>query len=1323
MGNLASRLLCVALVLTCFAATLTAAEVVSQKSPRDRLANAEALLRFSMIENGDLQALDEARAIVRDVLDHIAKPEIVPDNSERKRRFEAEARRLDEQITRERNKTEGTFYGRFPLARVVMHQDDRAVPIFTAKGAARKAALRDAFDHAVEWLPGAGWHVVVLASGDNIDGTARENLKRFLEDETPAALAVAPNVTLVPMSDTSGISVPSWTAPDSAFLDCCRDAVAKASHDGRPVNLCVMLVRASNPEPTDRPWYQVQWRAFYASTLESALAKESPTTLEAYREYVGSGMAIDRSSQASAIHGTFAALLLLALAGYAVLCLAAGRASPPWQEWLVAPLSGFALGALLPGLLAPLFERIAPSPLTAAAYAAWWPAMTGALLVLTPAVVFQLASRSMSGTLESLRCDGRLGIMLASVGCGVASYFSRAAFLSVGDAASAAVPALVASVTVVLYLFGRALDSSDRVPASLVPVAALLALPLGIGAFMVSAPVLWSVAAAGFVVIAGSVLFDKRHGASAKKIAAPNEPKPAASLARSLAALEERLRSPLYQASTAYTEARGHLDRAGDGKTVWLGLCGASGTGKSALSQRLIADMRERHAGTRVLTASCRSNAPPYQAFSDALVDFKDKLGIPLAQPQSTKLDSVLQELVSMFVPYWDLLSGLGGSSSGSSGGAAELFSAVSGALRKLAKKQPVVLLIDNVESIDEGSAALLRHLFQQLPAGGKVSLVVLLCARDEHAFKAANVQPQLIHVPTPTAAQQRAILTDSLGIEPAAAERIVHALGVVGEEPGGLFWLLDAVAELASTGSLETTDRGIAFRRDTDLAALPVPANLKQMLIEKLRSSTDHQLVVQGAALLGETFSVSALADALSIDRLDLLQTLRRLEQNARIVRDIADDDRYAFSSAFMFETVREEFAIQPADAQHRPPKLVQELHARIAMALEHSTEGDAVDVYALARHYSAAGARHARKSFEYCRKAATQARTSYAFDEARRWLTLATEAAASFGEAFDPASELLSIECDEAHVTGRRRIEVAEKIWQRVTNDPQAPHPLLVTAARACYDAGRDSGAPVWFERAITIAQRIVDGSSDRVERAAGYHMIGASLPFAKRDKRLAALKEGLKLIQQNSAGDKESVSLEAKLVGSLAEALSYGSAEERVRARELFEQGLELRERHRLGDLPGQARVHGGLGRLALLETPPDYDSARLHFQLDLQLCEVLADANGESMCCRFLARCDQAQGKWPEAEANLARARASAQGAKNEYFAAIGQLELALMLDRTDDAARYGRELSAMVSAQPLPSDCAAELKRVLDGSSVAGAAWHRELLDAARAAVA
>ncbi len=796
----------------------------------------------------------------------------------------------------------------------------------------------------------------------------------------------------------------------------------------------LFVLRAVDAEPTDNHWFQLQRRTFSASAVAPLVNSPTAPTLEAAQVRVTEGLCRDCSHFIGAVVACNLFLAFLALAVYSILNALGPPGICTWQTRTIPPVVGFALGFLLPPVIVKAFSSVMPEPMAPVGNSFWWPCLAGALMLLTPAIVLRFAARSLSTVVAGLHTNGRWGMACTAVAFGECGFWCQPALIYLGGQAIGILVPLGLAATLILYLFGRAMDPLDRAPTTLVVLSVLLSFVFGLGAFLASPTVLWVDVVISSLVLVGFVFVDRHRSEMAAKGRTASEKHvtlvETRETPKSLQELRIRSQSPSYQSAKSFESARAHLDGYGEGKTVWLVLCGSSGAGKTATAEQLIANMQAGNNNIKVLKGICRQDAPPYHPFRESFAEIWASIA-PDSQPQSATIDSVLQELVGMFVPFWSLLSGLG-PANGASASPSDLCAAVSGTLRKLAENRGLILFIDNVQWLDPGSAVVLRHLQDRFPPGGAIPLVLLLSGRDETILKSLGINGCMVSIPLPLPAEQVKILIDGLGIEPDSAQQIVSTLGVVAEEPGGLFWLGQAVVELVDAGAIRPTDRGFALQpSDSPANKLPVPKDLRQRLVAKLRESSEHQVILECAALLGHVFQVGDLAGALALDRLELLQILHRLEHDRRIFRDVpGSDDLYAFSSAFMLEVIRQEFGIAAIDGPvQQPSKIAKELHARIAKTLEQQDLESAPVIYALARHYHSAGAKYAGKSLETSLRAARAARGEFAFDDARRFLAMAAESSSVAQDNHRLQCEALLIDCDEAHVTGTNRLTVAAR------------------------------------------------------------------------------------------------------------------------------------------------------------------------------------------------------------------------------------------------------------------------------------------------------
>jgi hypothetical protein len=1295
---------------------------------RADLSKARTLEKFSLVERANAVALEQALAWVDDAQRELtavhAPPGQAADNSAA---MKVELLSLRRELEQLHARARQSFFGRFPLipafgARKAQESDPLAIPV-CFDGMARRAAIRAALNQAAQGMPLDPVTVAVAVAGEGLDGRQVEALNALLAGEAPLAFGPVAAVQLVPAAICNQLpGAPGWDDPDAAFIPYCRQLLARLGPGRSSTNLAIILVREVGAGATENHWVQVQRRLFYSAALAPLLANPPATTLESAQTRAYDGLARDRSQFVPALICITLALAILSLLYYAAATWLGGRVITSWQAWLLPPMVGFALGFLLPPMIVSVLHSIVPEPLSPAAGAAWWPCLAGALILFVPAIVFALGTRRIGEAVGGLRCDGRWGTAMVCVALGVGAAWARPTFLGLGWNATNVLLPLISASMLLVYIFGRAFDAADRLPLPFAGLAVAMALPLGYAEFLASPRSLWSIAGLITIVTAVIAVVDRRQERTQSKAATPSARDPAAAPGHTpctLAELRLQAEDPSYYPTQLLVQARSALGPLLAGKTLWLSLHGPSGAGKTALARRLIADLCEEQRSTEVFAGRCQPEASPYQPLRESLSKLWQAVAPAELHAQTGRLDSVLQELVGIFVPFWGMLASFRAADGAAAVTQTDLFAAVAAALRKQALKRRVILFLDDVQWLDDASAALLKHLHERLPADGSLPLLVLLSGREQLELRGPGGELTELPVAVLSPGDQIGMLRDSLGIEEASARHIVEALGSLVAEPGGLFWLGRCVVELTCANAFQVLQPGFALRSEY-LAGdkTPLPTDLRNELSRRLRESHREHLIVACAALLGEEFRINDLAEALAIDRLELLQILGRLEHEPRILRDLPAKDQYfAFCSTFMFQVVRQEFGIDSRETrQANPGKLVQELHSRIAKMLQARGQESPAEIFALARHYHDAGSSYSAQTYSCGLKAARAAVDQAAFDDARRYLEWARTAASQPTDLAAVDRAALIVDCEQAHVSGRNRLDAAQRACGYVQRQPVDDADLLLAAARAAYDAGRDTGDPAWFERSARLAQQIVDRGQSDLEKAAGYHLLGVSLPPNEPEQRLAAIRRALALVDQ-PIHDKPTLLLRARVLATLAEQLSDGPLADRESARALFERSLELRGTRQLGDLPGQARAHGGLGRLAYFSQPPDYERARRHFLADLEIATEIGDQAGVSLCHSFLAGCDRTAGQLSSALSHYRQALDAADGLKDRCFATIGLLEVSLDAGLAEDAARYGSELAALASHDPFPEDCADRVVRLLgEGNGKLSGRWLESLAD-------
>lgn len=200
----------------------------------------------------------------------------------------------------------------------------------------------------------------------------------------------------------------------------------------------------------------------------------------------------------------------------------------------------------------------------------------------------------------------------------------------------------------------------------------------------------------------------------------------------------------------------------------------------------------------------------------------------------------------------------------------------------------------------------------------------------------------------------------------------------------------------------------------------MPVPAGMRCKLVDSLRAAGEHLLILECAALLGERFRVSDLVECLEIDRLQLLQILRHLEQDLQLVVDMqGDEECFTFSSTFLLEIVRERLRVGDggSTATGTPTKIARELHARITKVLERRKPRSPRALFRIAQHSYNAGSSQAEAAMKYCLEASSAARQVGDLSLAETYLAMADHSARRARKPLEP------VENCRAMIAGKRK------------------------------------------------------------------------------------------------------------------------------------------------------------------------------------------------------------------------------------------------------------------------------------------------------------
>ena len=1022
-------------------------------------------------------------------------------------------------------------------------------------------------------------------------------------------------------------------------------------------------------------------------------------------------------------------LWLVSLTGYTLFRKYRIGYFPSVSEALVVSSAGFLIGRILPCFIIPFIMTLAPAPENLVKLSFWWPALLGLAVFVGPGLIFRILSGRIQSYFPAFEMSGRGGALFFTLSTGVSAYLATSIFLYLQDGAFLFLLPLSLAAGLIAYLVGRSLDHVDQLPLGFLLVSCGGSLLLGSALCSAAPEYVWMVLLILSLVVIIYVLKSefKVEVATGSVVEVYHERR----LPDSLEELINLVEQPPYTPFADFEHAtQMMMSFVSEKKCTYLALTGPGGRGKTAMAQSLLEALQTTVGlqGCNILAGHCLDEIgekAAYAPFSQALAGF---FGVNVFAPpeeQMAHVDSVLDGLFDSVVPFSGLLFPGGGENYNAVKSKNEIHCSVVSAIKKMAKKNPVILFLDDVQWIDSSSMELLQFILQEIPPECGVPFAVILTSRSNEIVQSLGLDGNCFEVAPLSPEQRVSILFETFGIEPISARFIVEQVGSGDDDKGELFWLFHMITELARVDAVTKTDKGFAIsNKIIKSGKLPIPVQFQKALELIINKHPEFWHIFECAACLGLQFRVSILADALELSRLNILEILRRAEDETGILfDDYENDDFFSFRSSLILETLRERMQISGNGPKSKGvPQLLREYHCKIAKAYESILVDSPQVVFEVANHYFASGVASADKALEYLLKAAASSADLFNYDTARNYLNNAIECGEILGRDKWTSKQVLLIECQIAHLEGCNRTEIAQKCLNVLSKENVPSCSELIVYARTCFDAASVSFDQAMFAEVVTLGRRIIEVGQNVYEKVEGLHFVGISLPMSEADQRKATLLQAYHLLVKSERNDPLEKALLARVTNSLAEQLSNGSNDDKQQAGELFNLSISIKETVAFRDVPGLARSHGGLGRLALLYTvPPDIEAARKHFQADLEYAEMSGDIVGQSKMHSFLGACGKQDSNLELAVEHYRKSFDLAQASIDKYFAGAGLIESICELGHNTGIAEVGTEvlLYAKQSGKDgkpfIPPFCAKPLSAALDKcQGLEGSVWFDEL---------
>ncbi len=416
--------------------------------------------------------------------------------------------------------------------------------------------------------------------------------------------------------------------------------------------------------------------------------------------------------------------------------------------------------------------------------------------------------------------------------------------------------------------------------------------------------------------------------------------------------------APLVGRDAEMRQLRAALGEAWSAEARTIVIGGEAGIGKSRLAAALAEEAIAR-GGRALLARAWESEQLPFQLWIDAVRDAGVLLDRDLVEALPARVRSELARLFSE-------LGGPAAPRASGGAGATLLFDAMRELLARLAERQPLVLVLDDVHWADEMSLQLLSFLARRLRG-----TLVVATARDEQLDDATGLRGLVDDLER----EGRARPLRLAGLSRGETEVLVRALARTGAEPywlalaGDRVWTLSEGNPFVIVECMRTLPRAGA---DENVSLPPRIRDLITARVDRL-SEAGRQLAAV-AGVIGREFAFGVAQQAAGLSPEAAAEAAEELVR--RRVLDAAGE-RFRLTHDRIRRVLYERLLA--------PRRRL--LHERVAEALEAEHAGRLDEVAdQLAHHYAQAGV--AERAVAWLGVLVRTALQRYAFAEAERWI-----------------------------------------------------------------------------------------------------------------------------------------------------------------------------------------------------------------------------------------------------------------------------------------------------------------------------------------------
>ncbi len=314
------------------------------------------------------------------------------------------------------------------------------------------------------------------------------------------------------------------------------------------------------------------------------------------------------------------------------------------------------------------------------------------------------------------------------------------------------------------------------------------------------------------------------------------------------------------------------------------------------------------------------------------------------------------------------------------------LFEAVGRILSRASERAPIAIILEDLHWADQSSLLMLRHLVRSAPSS---SMLLLGTYRGEGVERTAlgellaDLRRERLAARLSLQGLRLCDVEDLIETVTGKRHSRAFAESLTGETSGNPFFIRELLQHAEDGGGL---DRAGALRANQSCRGLGIPDSIKEVIGQRVAQLSDQcNRALSLASVLGCEFRFDLLANIGGFNEDELFDALEA-GRAAGVVVDVPDvSGRFGFSHALVREALYERLSTTQRIR----------LHLRAAEALERLSEPLKIPLADLAYHFTqAAPVGGAERAIEYAKRAAEQAASALAQNEAARFYGLALDA-----------------------------------------------------------------------------------------------------------------------------------------------------------------------------------------------------------------------------------------------------------------------------------------------------------------------------------------